>query len=77
MKEETLEDIYKRQIQDIVLKQDYLNSNGTECPYCNGNSLEGLGNVEIDSGIAWQLIGCNDCERTWHDTYTLTGVKED
>jgi hypothetical protein len=43
------------------------------CPYCGSENLEGEG-VNIDGDTAEQEVGCNDCNRSWYDKYSLIGV---
>ncbi len=50
----------------------YIKVGGTRCPFCE--SLDITGNeVNIDAGVAWQDVYCNECHQEWQDTYTLTG----
>lgn len=56
-------------------EQRYLKSDGTKCPNCNSTSITGNGLVEVDTGVAWQAVGCDDCNATWTDNYTLTGIE--
>lgn len=52
--------------------QQYIDNEGTQCPYCNSHDIEGQ-EVNIDAGSAWQDVSCNACGQEWQDTYTLTG----
>lgn len=54
-------------------KKTYIENNGTKCPFCNSNSIEG-GFVESGSGQASQPMECKDCGTSWTDVYTLTNV---
>jgi len=59
----------KEQIQKYIVKF------GLKCPYCGEPTLEG-DHVEITGGGANQKISCGNCEKTWFDIYTLTGIEE-
>jgi len=56
-------------------EKKYLESGGNICPYCGSDDLN-TGNVQTDSGIAWQDVECDGCGSEWRDLYTLTGVEE-
>ncbi|HUU83970.1 MAG TPA: hypothetical protein VM243_10750 [Phycisphaerae bacterium] len=56
-------------------KQQYLNANGVNCPFCGSNQTKG-GFVEIDAGHAHQPISCLECDKRWNDVYTLHGLEE-
>ena len=58
-------------------EQKYLRNEGSKCPYCGEETIEGHGSVEIDNGRAWQKVGCTECENNWIDIYTLTGMQQD
>ena len=45
-----------------------------ECPFCGSGNISG-DSVEIESGVAYQLVSCNECERDWTDWYQLVGIK--
>jgi hypothetical protein len=56
------------------ITEEYLAKNGTECPICHCNQIEG-GNVEISVGSAFQEMHCTECEATWTDQYILNDVR--
>lgn len=55
------------------MQQDYIDSEGSACPFCASDDIEGAG-VAVESGIATQRMFCNDCEESWEDVYTLSNV---
>ena len=55
-------------------RTEYLESGGIQCPVCKSKNIVGE-SVEVDVGIAWQEIWCNDCDADWVDNYTLTSVR--
>lgn len=56
----------------MTTNEQHVHNGGNQCPYCNSGNIEG-GDIHIDFGCAWQDVTCNDCEKKWQDTYTLTG----
>jgi hypothetical protein len=56
-------------------EKKYLESCGNICPYCGGDDLN-TGNIQTDSGSAWQDVDCENCGSEWRDLYTLTEVEE-
>lgn len=61
---------------DEETKKEYIEGKGRFCPFCKCETLEGDA-IEIDDGLALQLITCNDCGKQWTDIYTLSDVKEE
>lgn len=51
--------------------EQYVETGGTRCPFCGSQSIEG-DSFEVDAGGAAQEVGCNNCDKTWTDVYTLT-----
>ena len=60
----------------IPHKDEYLFKNGTFCPFCKIEQIEGS-SVEIDAGTARQEMTCCDCEKKWIDVYRLVDVEEE
>ena len=56
-------------------KDAYLKSNGSACPYCGSNEIEG-GGLESDVGSCWNPVECLECGRCWTDIYELTDIDE-
>lgn len=52
--------------------KQYVDKGGSVCPFCEGTDIEGE-HIEVDAGIAWQDVHCNDCDAYWADLYKLTG----
>jgi hypothetical protein len=56
-------------------KQQYL-KNDSRCPFCGSKNIDAYGDWHTDTSIAWRAVSCEDCDQTWYDQYTLTGVEE-
>ena len=56
-------------------KKEYLQADGRRCPYCGSKDIDA---ESFNSGgdQAWQRIDCRDCDKSWHDIYTLTDMEE-
>ena len=54
----------------MLNKSAYIKGNGLTCPFCSAELIEG-GLVQIDAGMAFQKMGCTECEETWQDVYKL------
>lgn len=54
--------------------QMYLAAGGLRCPYCGSTQIQG-NEWNADSGSATQEVGCNDCDESWLDVYSLVGVE--
>jgi len=60
--------------QEQIVKA-YLQSSGVFCPFCGSYRIEVYDTYTTsDEGIACEKVRCYDCERSWTDNYTLTGV---
>ena len=51
----------------------YVEQQGLACPVCGSHHVNSEGQLEADSGCAWQAIYCEDCDARWQDVYALTG----
>jgi len=58
-----------------TLQNLYLSGGEGHCPKCQSSSIEGDA-VEINGSLAHQEVACTDCEATWVDEYTLTGISD-
>ena len=56
-------------------KELYVLHDGTKCPYCESNEIEGS-SMDVDGNTAWQKITCLGCDKEWNDIYTLTNLVE-
>lgn len=57
-------------LNEPLTQKEYL-ENPNHCPKCGGENI--IGNeVTIESGAAFQFVGCNDCDATWTDVYVLS-----
>ena len=52
--------------------EQYVEYIGTKCPFCRSTQTTG-GEVEIDDGVARQVVSCDYCDKEWTDSYSLTG----
>jgi len=59
------------------MKDEYVTNGGNRCPFCKSNALDIAGSFNGDTGIGTQEVFCNNCEETFTDLYTLTGVRKD
>ena len=55
-------------------KQAYLKASH-KCPYCGSDNIEG-GEHDYSGDMVFQDVVCRDCEKSWTDEYTLTGITE-
>jgi hypothetical protein len=53
--------------------RDYIDSQGTHCPFCNSSEIE-AGKIEADAASAWSPVTCNDCGKEWRDVFFLGAV---
>ncbi len=62
----------------MITKKDerqYLSEGAIRCPNCKGEDITG-GFIETDSGKAYQMMSCPDCETRWTDIYHLVRIRE-
>ncbi len=52
----------------------YISDGGIQCPVCESMNIEADGNVQVDSGNAWQNCSCRQCGATWIDQYDLVSA---
>jgi len=57
-------------------KKKYVDSQGLNCPYCNDGDLEG-GCMQGDGNWITMPVTCDNCNKTWQEIYTLTGILEE
>ena len=55
-------------------KQDYI-KNPNHCPYCQSDNISII-ETRGEWNQLWQDIQCDDCKKTWSETYVLTMVEE-
>ena len=53
--------------------KEYMKRKGTECPYCESNEIDGVGNTEQDGDTIWVDMRCNLCGAEWSDFFRLAG----
>lgn len=63
--------------REVPAGEKYVAVGGTCCPYCGSCDIAGLSSLSAEGGGASQRIGCNSCEKTWYNSYTLTGLIEE
>lgn len=59
----------------LGLAQKYIENGGSICPHCGHNDIHG-DSITVDSGSMSQTAHCPNCEASWRDIYTLTGVQD-
>lgn len=57
--------------------QEYVENGGKTCPFCGDEDIEGIGNVELDDGIAALSMSFCACQATWTEIYHLAGYTVD
>jgi hypothetical protein len=66
MKPWTSEELYEKE-------KLYIKNKGVKCPFCKSSQIEG-DDVDINTGIASQEMGCLECEAIWWDIYKLNTI---
>ena len=56
-------------------KKRYIVQTGLRCPYCQSDQVASAPPFKADTGEFTQLCSCDDCNRAWENTYTLSDVK--
>lgn len=58
-------------------KAAYLQNSGA-CPYCGSEDIEGWGGYDYGElgNTILAKITCNNCDKIWEETYTLSGIEE-
>ena len=54
-------------------QKDYIAASGQFCPICKSHDLSG-DFFQVDGGVAWQEVTCNECEAEWVDEYDLSRI---
>ena len=58
----------------MKFKEEHLKSGGILCPACRkGDAIIG-GPFDVESGVAFQEVGCARCGASWTDKYQLVEV---
>ena len=60
----------------MIDKQLHIKGKGLSCPFCGSSSIQG-GFIEIETGKAFQKMGCTACEAHWQDVYELIDMIPD
>lgn len=71
---EAAAELYDKIAAKEKLVQDYLETNGTSCPYCDSVRLS-ADPMEIDGDDAYCNVECLGCKKTWRDLYKLVGFE--
>ena len=60
----------------MINEKKYVDNGGSKCvdTNCDSSNISTSGNVQIDSGCAWQSVYCEDCGIEWTDEYKLVSV---
>ena len=53
----------------------YLANRGVKCPFCESDDIIAK-QVDIDDGMAFQAVCCEDCGEEWTDEYKLVNVSD-
>ena len=60
--------------QKPMTNEEYVEAGGCKCPKCGSSDISG-DSIEVDSGGAYQEVGCSECGHSWRDVYTLVGYE--
>lgn len=58
----------------MLSDQEYLDKDGTRCPCCNSEAIEGRGWNSFGTTASQEIV-CLDCDASWWDIYVLTGYE--
>ena len=61
-------------IAERVPLYNYIAEMGLHCPNCRSSKLNDTEPLDLELGVAYQHISCNDCGASWEDIYTLNGI---
>lgn len=56
-------------------KKTYLAKKGVACLYCGSNNLT-AGRPETSDCVIYVNVICDDCQKHWRDTFSITDVIE-
>ena len=56
-----------------LTQKEYVGRKGTECPYCESNEIDGVGNTKQDGDVVWVDMRCDLCGEEWSDFFKLAG----
>ena len=57
----------------MMTPEQYVDSLGLACPYCDSTKIRTVDDIQADGGCAWQYCVCNTCAKRWAATYNLVG----
>ena len=63
------------QMPKLATKKKHVEECGSLCPACGSSNLSG-NSVQVESGVAWQGVECDDCKASWNDVFKLIGYEE-
>lgn len=46
------------------------------CPYCGSENCGAPNEIQLDEDEAYQIVVCDNCERSWKDVYLFTHIEE-
>jgi len=67
-------ELKKKKLSKMKIRE-YVKSNGSNCPYCGNDFLEG-GDRELNNGVVSWRVTCKDCGRYWDELYKLHDIHE-
>lgn len=71
-----LEQTFQKRNDFRGIEKKYMDSEGSRCPYCDSENIT-ADPIEADAGCASGDVRCKDCEKSWKDYYSLSGMSED
>jgi DNA-directed RNA polymerase subunit M/transcription elongation factor TFIIS len=57
-------------------KKTYLEARGAACPYCGSHDMSFNLPVVDDGTTIIQVVGCERCQATWREIYTMTDIDD-
>ena len=60
----------------MLNKKAHIKGKGLSCPFCGTSSIQGSF-IEIETGKAFQQMGCTECGAEWQDVYKLIDMEPD
>lgn len=61
---------------DYMSSEEYVKLEGSRCPRCFSDQIEGS-SWEVDTTTATQDLICNSCGASWYEQYKLVGYDAD
>ena len=53
---------------------DYVMRDGSYCPECDSDNIEGTNGPEFEDGKLYMRVECRNCSYQWDEVFTLIGI---